>query len=366
VSDTDTFDNVIIGAGIAGLSVADALMLKGYRCAVVDSKHPGSGASGAPRMLINPAAGRRAKMSHQAKAALPAVIDLLQRVQGFSNENFYEENGVIRPALYPEIGLDFKKSPEKYNWPEGWISWLNEVEFQKNYPVFKNQHGGLLIHKAITVEGSTYIKNLSGYLKSTGLETFYNTDVSYEKSDSGWFIYLNDGIVLKTKNVICASGTSLADNPDWQYLNLHLIKGQTVTLTFDRRLPLSHSISSLGYMAYMNKDPFELVVGSTYEHKFEHLNPDQKGYNYLLEKLESNLEGWSKHITHYEQWAGCRVTSKDKRPVIGEHPEHSGLYIFGALGSKGMVLGRYIAGKLADHITQRKKIDSFTSVTRFF
>lgn len=360
------FDAVIIGAGIAGLSTADALIQKGFHCAIIDQNSPGSGASGAPRMLVNPATGRRAKMSMGSEEAVALVHDLLERVQKESEEKFYEQNGVIRPALYPEIGEDFKRSPQKYNWPDGWINWFDENEFRAKFPFFETQFGGLVIEHALTVEGSIYIRNLSNYLTQKGLRTFYNIDSSYKKSGENWIVTLDDDEKISTKNIICATGSYLAEESHWRYLGLHLIKGQTATFYFDEDLPLSHSVSSLGYMAFMNHSPKKLVVGSTYEHHYDYPEPDLKGLNYLKEKLDNTLTRWSSKIIRSEQWSGFRVTSKDKKPIIGEHPEHTGLYIIGALGSKGMLLGRYISEQLADLIIKNKTVDDALSIRRFF
>ena len=179
-----SFDSIIIGAGIAGLSVADALLQKGLSCTVIDRKKVGSGSSGAPRMLINPATGRRAKMSWKSKEAIESVTDLLDRVHDFSKEIFFEKNAVIRPAPYSKIGNDFKRSPEKYDWPKGWIEWLDADNFSSQFPVFKNQFGGLIIKKAVTVKGERYMKLLSDHLRHRGLICRYNTNAQFVKKEN--------------------------------------------------------------------------------------------------------------------------------------------------------------------------------------
>jgi glycine oxidase len=316
-------------------------------------------------MLVNPATGRRAKMSWHAEEALYSISDLLQRVKEFSGESFYENNGVVRPALYPEIGFDFKRAPEKYNWPDGWIKWLEIEEFSSRHPVFESAHGGLIIKNGITVEGSRYVKLLSQYLEANGLITAYNTKAEYSHTESVWNLSLSSGETIQTKFIICATGSSLIEDSNWDFLPMNSIKGQTATFRFNESVPLNCSVSSLGYLAYKSSSPDELVVGSTYEHTYEDLNPNEKGLNYLKDKLNRTLPGWSEKIIEWEQWAGVRVSSKDNMPIIGNHPELNGLYIFGALGSKGMIHGRYVAQQIADHIADGKPIDLAISINRF-
>ena len=68
------FDFCILGAGIAGLSLADALQEKGYRVIVLEKNDIASGASGSPGALVNPAAGRRAKKKLESRSLLPSYI----------------------------------------------------------------------------------------------------------------------------------------------------------------------------------------------------------------------------------------------------------------------------------------------------
>lgn len=366
MSKPEEFDVVILGAGIAGLTAADALIGKKISCAVVDPDGPGSGSSGAPLMLLNPATGRRAKMAWRAEKSFNTSLDLLQRVQKDTPEIFFETNGVIRPALTPEIADDFERSPEKYNWPDSsWVQWLDKAQFERAYPVFKNHHGGLVIQKGATVKGDVYLHSLSEYLVKRGLSAFYNRTWSLQKREAGWSVTLDDGNKLKAEKILFATGHSVTRSRWWSFLPLNCVKGQTAEFTFKDPLPLKSSVSSLGYMAFMPAYPQKLVVGSTYEHDYTHLRPDEQGLKYLREKLDTILPGWADQAASAAQWAGVRVTTADRKPVIGEHPELKGLYLFTALGSKGLIIGRYAAGILAESIISGDDVDPELSVKRF-
>lgn len=359
------FDAVIIGAGIAGLSMADALLQRGFTVAIFDRSEPGAGASGAPRVLINPATGRRAKMSWKAPEAIASAEDLIKRTSNHSDDTFFEKSGVIRPALNEKLAKDFSRCPEKYEWPDGWIEWLGKSAFEERFPLFQVHHGGLYIKQGFTLKGDLYIRRLAEYLTSEGLQLFSGSPVTY-KSESGLWVSGNaEGVFAESKNLICATGHSLSQNPDWGFLDLHNIKGQTATFRFDEPVELSASVSSLGYMAWLDSEPNQIVVGSTYEHHPEYDEPDEEGLNYLRNKLDSTFPGWSEKSRVESQWSGYRTTVPDKRPVIGMHPEKDNLFIFGALGSKGMSLGPYLGSLLGDLISEGKEIPSEVSISRF-
>lgn len=366
MSENTNFDVAIIGAGIAGLSVADALLRRGYNCAIFDRNGPGTGASGAPRVLINPATGRRAKMSWRAPEALSIANDLINRVASYTDTPFFEAGGVIRPAVTEKLAKDFNRSPEKYDWPGGWIEWLDEETFADRFPEFDVHNGGLYIRKGYTLKGDLYLNALSDYLISEDLEIFYNNRVSYYQANNRWKVKLSDSKNISADRIICCGGHLMKSDPVWAGLKLHNIKGQTATFHFPKPLPLKASVSSLGYMAFMKCEPDKLVVGSTYEHHPEYDEPDEYGLEYLTKKLETTFPGRAEMALEVAQWAGYRTTVPDKNPVIGPHPDEQGLYIVGALGSKGMSLGPYLGDLLAEFIASGAEIPSEVSIGRFF
>lgn len=361
-----TFDVVILGAGIAGLSVADALSQKGLSCAVIDKQKPGSGASGSPLMLMNPATGRRAKMSYKANEGFACTLDLLNRVQSQTEAAFFETGKLLRPALNKKLAKDFKKSPDKYDWPGGdWIEWLDEDEFIEQYPVFTNHNGGLVIRKSATVDGFRFMQSMASFLKKRDVSFFNNAGYELKEETSCWGIHIKNQETITAKSVVFASGAGLVDSPYWKNLSLHRVKGQAATFYFDEPLPFNYSISSLGYLACLTSTPRKLVVGSTYEHHFTHLNPDQKGHDLLKKKLGNLFPDLTDQIQNSEMWSAVRVTTKDRKPVTGPHPEKHGLFIITGLGSKGLMHGPLTANYLADYINDSNPIPEEISIDRF-
>jgi len=66
-----------------------------------------------------------------------------------------------------------------------------------------------------------------------------------------------------------------------------------------------------------------------------------------------------------DQWAGVRVTTPDKKPVLGRHPEINNLHIFTALGSKGLMYGKLLAEHYADHLKHGTEVYSEIALHRF-
>lgn len=330
----------------------------------MDPHPPGSGASAAPAMLINPAAGKRARKTWHAGSGFAAITDLMHRVERHTKEKFHEMKGVIRPALSKKMARDFQKSPVKYEWEAGWLEWMEPEHFSHLFPYLGNHYGGLFIPHAGTVYGQLFNKALIRYLDDNGVDLIFDEPFEISKKNDLWHISTAD-VRYHSPILIDASGAAQAVSDRWSILPLHEVKGQTVTYTFTQPLPLDASVSGMGYMAFLSHKPTQLTVGSTYEHHFDHTEPDQAGLKALYQKLERMLPGYVGNIQSADQWSAVRVTLPDKQPVIGEHPEQKNVYILGALGSKGLLMGRYLAGLLADHIFTGSEIWENVSIQRF-
>lgn len=361
-----SFDVIILGSGIAGLSAADEFSGRGLRCIVVDVNEPGCGASAAPMLLANPATGRRAKKTWRAEESFRFIEGFLERVQHTSNKIFFEKNKVIRPALTKEIAADFENSPDKYNWASDWLTWISKEKFKDIYPYFGTNFGGLIVEKALTINGPDFITSAINYLTDSGVKFLFSADYSFKKKEGNWEFTFAEKEPVTSGFLIDASGANQIDSDFWNFIPFHAVKGQTATFRFEDPLPLNYSISSLGYMAFMSNQPNQLIVGSTYEHSFDDLKPTNDGLERLTKKLDQTLPGFKDKISQTEQWANVRITVPDKQPVVGPHSEIENYFILGALGSKGMMLGRYAAFLLAEFVLNQKKIDPVISSERFF
>jgi glycine oxidase len=366
VNPSHSADVLVLGAGLAGMSAADAVLQNGFHCAIVDPAGPGSGASGAPMMLGNPAAGRRAKKTWRADVCMHHLISLLHRIQTITGIICHEQNGVLRPALTAAIAKDFERSIEKYDWAEGWTEWIPRQEFERRYPFFAEHFGGLQVKKALTVRGGELTNAFWNYLQKQGCFVKTGQSPQLRRQDGRWSVFFDDGSEITARQVIDATGNHQTVSGLWECIPLHPVKGQTATFHFDAPLTLHHSVSSLGYMAFMNDTPRKITVGSTYEHSFDHVQPDSEGLTYLTKKLERTLPGLAEQSVSAEQWASVRVTLPDRKPVIGRHPEKTGLWIIGALGSKGLLMSRYLSELLVREMFTGEKIPGIISSERFF
>ena len=106
----------------------------------------------------------------------------------------------------------------------------------------------------------------------------------------------------------------------------------------------------------------EIKVGSNYEWKDLSERVTETTKEALLEKMESIL---ALDYTVKNHQAGIRPTVKDRRPLIGNHPDYTCLYVFNGLGTKGVSLAPFMANHLADHIINQKPLMEEVDIKRF-
>ncbi len=342
-------DFCILGAGLAGLSLADALGDRHFSTIVIDKNSAGSGASGTPGGLVNPATGRRAKKSWKAEQCYEAILDNLQKVQEETKESFYQNNGLLRPALLEKMARKMKKQYDKTRWPDGWCQWKNEEEIKEIHPGINCVDGGLWLPIGLTVDVGKYVKAYTRYLQNKGTHFFLNSPVQNVYRENKWHIELESHTV-RAKHLVYAIGQNTTDSQYWRWLPINLIKGQVAKfVTQNGPISFEHSISSLGYMARTGEaDSF--VQGSTYEHDFKDIEPDGEGEDYLRKRMRRTLPQLEQRVSVEEQWAGVRTSTPNYKPILGNHPVQDNLHIFTGLGSKGLLYSKFLANHYGDYL----------------
>jgi glycine/D-amino acid oxidase-like deaminating enzyme len=137
-------------------------------------------------------------------------------------------------------------------------------------------------------------------------------------------------------------------------------KGETLTIRSTQIL-LKQDIFNKGFFIMpIGNDLFK--IGATYEWADLNDTPTEKAKADLLQKLNSVITTPYEIISHE---AGVRPSVIDRRPVIGNHPEHNHLFVFNGLGTKAVMIAPYFAKELVNSIQNNYRIDKEVSPSRF-
>lgn len=360
-----SYDFCILGAGIAGLSLADSLQDASYEIVVIEKNEIGSGASGTPGGLVNPATGRRATKTWKAEACYKAINQNLDKVAPYAEQPFFRRNGVLRPAITEKMARKMRERYRETHWPDGWCDWLSAGEIKERHPGINCIEGGLWLPVGITIDCNAYLQAYGSWLESQGVAVLTGKEANIQHGEKSWTLDVGNQ-TIRAKNLVYATGYGTLSASYWSDLPLHPIKGQVARFrTKNMALDFTHSISSLGYIARLQNDS-TFIQGSTYEHDFDNIQTSDFGEEYLRGRLKRTLPEVEADAIITEQWAGVRVSTPNRKPVLGKHPEYDNLHLFTGLGSKGLLYGKMLADHYAEYLTKGTPLFKEVDISRFF
>jgi glycine/D-amino acid oxidase-like deaminating enzyme len=339
---------LIFGAGLAGTCLAHQFIRRGQQVQLIDSgeNHSSSIAAG----MVNPIVFRRMNKSWRLDEFLPEA-------QAFYREISQE----IGEELYHPIVIRrfFSSQQERQMWEE-----RQEQEAYKHYlnPLLQEdiQHEGAhnlfgsgRVKNAFWINAAKWVAANNAFFQQQGLLNFGEFDPN--TWDPQTRTYRN----ITYDKVIFCLGYRQKSEHTFSYLPLQQTKGQTLLIESDQ-LPTDESLNRKCFVLPVGKNQFR--VGATYEWNNASLETTEAARDQLIEML-SSLGTYDYQIL--EQRAGVRPTVLDRRPLMGEHPEYQGVYIFNGLGTKGYMMAPTLANELASFILDQTPLHPETDIRRF-
>lgn len=342
-------DYLIIGQGIAGTVLGYSLLKKGCSIVMVSDDAPDA-ASRVAAGLYNPVTGKRMSKTWKAAELFP-----------FS-ESFYKkfEKDYSCTIVHPMPIFKPFASIEEQN---TWLSTTEAEDFvNTDIPTHKYE---AYIHQHI---GGFETKH-SGYIDLPVLLDVFREAMIRENRfiaeayDPSKLVVSEDGVQYgntRARKIIFCEGTRVTSNPLFSWLPFVPSKGEVLKVKvenfteetiFNRQV----FIIPLGNNQYR--------VGSTYQWIFDSGEPTEKGKEEISGKL-AGLIRMPFVVTEHK--AGIRPSVKDRKPIVGFHPEQPAVAIFNGLGTKGVSLAPYFAENFALHLTEAKQLSPEVNIQRFY
>ena len=164
---------------------------------------------------------------------------------------------------------------------------------------------------------------------------------------------------FQSKNIVFCEGFGNRLNPFFDYLPIDGTKGEILTI-FAPHLKINKIINSSVYLVPIGADCYK--VGATYNWDDKTNVPTDAGKNELLNNLSGLI---TSNFTIINHDAGVRPTVKDRRPLVGKHPNINNMYILNGLGTRGVMLAPEMALLLYEFIEHQIQLDSHINCNRF-
>lgn len=343
-------DYIIVGAGLAGLSFVQYCLLNNKTFLIIDdAKRTSSKVAGG---MFNPVVLKRFTSIWESQAQLQQADLFYTQAENLLKKAFYHKLPIYRV---------FSSIEEQNNWFQACDNSAtapflnNKLKTNAISNIKSNFHLGEVFNTGF-LNVKLFVETYQNYLIKNGLfltETFnYNLLAIKESS----VVYKD----INAKKIVFAEGFSMLNNPYFNVLPLDGTKGELLYVKIPD-LKLQSIVKSSVFIIPMGNDIYK--VGATYNWNDKTDKPTPDAKLQLIEGLEKLTDCKYEIIEHI---AGVRPTVKDRRPLVGGHYQHKNVYILNGLGTRGVLLGPYLADKLFQKIENNVPLNLNIDVVRYY
>jgi glycine oxidase len=336
---------IIVGQGVAGTLLAFELERRGVDFHIIDSGKNHSSAIAAG--IMNPVVFRRLTKTWMVDECWDLATETYKSIEEKLDVRFLHSKPMRR--LYAsEQELDYWQEKTKRDDFLKYISEYPEGDACPDYA--KNTFGCGLVNRVQHMDVQVFLNTTRSYFESQGKLTTAEVDYYALQSD------LDAG---KIAAVIYCQGYQNIENPYFKNLPVQTTKGQILTVEM-HNVREDELLNRKCFMLPLGNNKFR--VGATYEWENTSLNTTEEAQQEISVKLNSLVHTPFKVV---EQNAGIRPTSPDRRPILGEHPEHKNNFILNGLGTKGYLLAPWCVQHICAHMLEGKSLHSEVDLNRF-
>lgn len=344
-------DIVVIGAGIAGATIANELLERGQSVCIVDSAHSSATACSSHAYAIaHPHVGRGAPRLLR----LTRIAFLMAEARWGKSWN---QHGIFKPAKKdkPFQREEVSKHLQALELEGELAQALTAADAKIACDI---EQDGIWISRGASL---SLAQAASQLLKPHAkLTCCWNTTISkLEKVEDQWLLvdHQNQPLISANKVILAAAlqTKSLAESMGVR-LPLRPVRGQLSIFSIDannswsRSLPRT-AISGDGYCLPAEKladGSYRWIVGSSFDEGETDLSDWDSSDAFNREQalgLVDYLEGNSDALKKSASFVGIRCVAGDRLPIIGALTQRPGIFLATALGSRG-VLWSALAAKL--------------------
>jgi glycine oxidase len=345
-------DFIVVGQGLAGTLLSDHLRKEGKKVIVVDEGRSTTSSQVAAG-IYNPVVFKRLTESWRADEFIPYAEHYYEALQHELGVPLLHKRAVVKLFVTAEEKAFWI---QKKNAQQG-IQFLGSVNDHELDPQhIKSPQGFATVNHSGNVEVKKMLQAYRTLLKKSDAlieKKFDLPALSIAGNNVQW-----NGI--EASAVIFCEGHAVEANPYFSACRFKPAKGELLTV----RIPdyrAAYTVNKGLFILPLGDGLFK--VGATYEWAELDEQTTEKARQELIHKLSLVVRSSFEVV---DQEAGIRPCTADRRPVMGRHPEHSGLAIFNGLGTKGVLLGPLLAREFAQFLIYGKILDEQVDLKRFF
>ncbi|ABM00361.1 FAD-dependent 5-carboxymethylaminomethyl-2-thiouridine(34) oxidoreductase MnmC [Shewanella amazonensis] len=375
-------DISIVGAGVAGASLALSLLRRGHKVTLYCADAaPGIGASGNRQGAIYPLL--TPEDDHLTRLFVPAFLYAKRFVESLAHHPLpFDFCGVLQTGHDERATERIEKLLSK-TWPKQ-VAVRVDADEANHIAGVAIDKGGIYYPQGGWVSPAKLCEAAIEEAKTMGLECHFDVNItSITRADEGWRLNTQTG-EIDAHELVLATGHRITELAQTKSLQLAPFRGQVSHVPTRGKLEqLKTVLCAHGYFTPRDASSGSHCMGASYVRGDTSVEYREQEQQENLHKMQESYPGkdWVEYldISEGSARAGIRMVSRDHLPMAGAAPDvaaiqtqyqaighgpkgaqywqthaapvHPGLYIFSGLGSRGLSSGPLIAECLADSLS---------------
>jgi len=342
-------DYIIVGLGLAGLAFTRQLK-KNNKSFIVfeDNSQNSSKVAGG---MYNPVILKRFTPVWDAKHQLEIALPFYKEMETLLNNQY--DYPIDTHRLFTSI-------EEQNNWfaacdNPALSSYMIPRVITKKYNGIESPFGYGKLQNTGRIHTEKLLDDYRDFL-------FKTDEIRYEKFNYTDVELVDNKVTyqdIEANCIVFCEGFGIKKNPFFNELPMREAKGELITIHAPE-LEIDFVLKSSVFIMPLGDDLFK--VGATFNWKDKTNLPTKEGKQELLNKLNTIIKVPFKVVDHV---AGIRPTVKDRRPLVGVHPEFTQLAVLNGLGTRGVMIAPTMAKELYNHIENGVELRKEIDIARF-
>lgn len=342
-------DYIVVGLGLSGIAISRNLEKRNRQFVVFeDGSQKSSLVAGG---LFNPVILKRFTLAWNAnehmKVAIPFYKELEAKLQA--------------KIVYPiDIYRKFFSAEEQNNWFEAadkpLLSEYLDTDLVKEINAcIPSEFSFGRVRQTGVIDTDVLISEYRNYLKN-------EDKIKFERFNYNELQISEDSVSYKgisARKIIFCEGFGMQHNPFFNYLPLRGNKGEYLTI-YSEELQLEEAVKSSVFIIPLGNNLYK--VGATYNNQDKDPHPSEEAKEELENKLAKLINCKFEIV---DQSAGIRPASKDRKPMLGRHPEYKNLYCCNGFGSRGVLISPSVSEQLIELAENDVQLPSEIDLQRF-
>lgn len=337
-------DYLIVGDGYAAMFFAHQLILNQISFVLFSADK--KSASRVSAGVVNPVVLKKFTTFWLAAEQIDFLNKTMLEIEAYTGANYLIQENIHRI---------FHDENEKNLWSmktesEELQPFLNPI-FQTD-EIVKNPYGTGSVNQSARLDVNGFFNGMLSYLEERNL--LVNEAFDYSKIQD--LTYKN----FNFKHLVFCEGMGVRANPYFNDIQVIANKGHHLKVKLSKPMDHRFTLKKKHFLFPLNDQSY--YYGGTYDPNERENEID----DFKTEELITGLKEFYPHDFEVEEVNyGFRPTVKDRRPIMGSHPEHKDYYIFNGLGARGILNGCYFSRELYNHIENGATLMSEVDIRRF-